>query len=305
MKSVVLIGGGHGLSNLVKGFKCENLDLNIIVASTDDGGHTGMLREEFDCVAVGDLRMVLNELLSDKSVLKDMFDYRFNKLHGVENISLGNLLIVSLIEKYKDINGVIKYFKDKENISANVYLSSSNPVVLCAEDECGNIVKFERIIGESNCKIKQLFVDGTPIVNEEMIEKIKNADIIALSPGSLYTSVAAVLCIDKINEAIRKSKASIVYSCNIMTQDGETKDFSVKDHVDVLENVLGKRIDRIIVNDGDIPLDVLEKYKKENSKVVVCQKKEKNYEFYDVVEIKEGKIRHNSELVKKIILSQG
>ena len=107
MKKIVLIGGGHGLSNLVEGFKDEEVDLTIIVASTDDGGHTGKIRKEFDIVAVGDLRMVLSQLIDEKSSLKDIFDYRFNSLHGENKVSLGNLMITSLWMKYKDIDKVI------------------------------------------------------------------------------------------------------------------------------------------------------------------------------------------------------
>lgn len=303
-KSVVLIGGGHGLSNLVRGFKNEDIDLNIIVSSTDDGGHTGKIRDEFDSVAVGDLRMVLNELIDDSSSLKDIFNYRFECLHGTSSVSLGNLMIVSLWKKYLDIDKVIKYFKEKEGIKANVYLSSNNPLTLCAECENDEIIKCERVIGVSNKKIKRLFVDKKAVCNEEMLEKLENADIIVLCPGSLYTSVGSVLCIDEIKSCILKSEAMIDYVCNIMSQDGETKGYSVWDHVNALENIMNKKIDRVIVNEGKISADIKEKYREENSFVVVCDKFDFNYEFYDLVEIKDEKVRHNSELVKKIILEQ-
>ena len=116
MKKIVLIGGGHGLSNLVEGFKDEEVDLTIIVASTDDGGHTGKIRKEFDIVAVGDLRMVLSQLIDEKSSLKDIFDYRFNSLHGENKVSLGNLMITSLWMKYKDIDKVIEYINSYDNL---------------------------------------------------------------------------------------------------------------------------------------------------------------------------------------------
>ena len=155
-KKVVLIGGGHGLSNMVKGFKDEDVDLTIIVSSSDDGGHTGKIRQEFQTVAVGDLRMVLNELISDDSSLKDIFDYRFNSLHGANKVSLGNLMITSLWMKYKNIDKVISYFKEKEKIAASVFLSTNNPITLCAKCDTGEIIKGECIIGESNKKIENL-----------------------------------------------------------------------------------------------------------------------------------------------------
>ena len=301
--SIVLIGGGHGLSNLVKGFKNEDIELNVIVASTDDGGHTGKIREEFNCIAVGDLRMVLSELISKQSVFQDVFDYRFNCLHGEKSVSLGNLVVLSLMKKYQDINKVLQIIKQKEGYSANVFLSSDSPVTLCAECEGNEIVKCERLIGCCGKKINRLFVEGNAICNEDMLKKIRDAGTIVLAPGSLYTSIGAVLCIDKIKEAILESGARVVYVCNIMSQYGETEGFKVEDHVKALEGMLGKSIERVIVNKGTIDEKILKKYREENSDIVEWEDKER-YEFYDLVEIREGKIRHNSELVKKIILYQ-
>ncbi len=303
-KKIVLIGGGHGLSNIVRGFKNEDLDLSIIVSSTDDGGHTGKIRKEFKTVAVGDLRMVLNELIDEKSSLKDIFDYRFNSLHGVNKVSLGNLMITSLWMKYNDIDKVIKYFKEKENIEANIFLSSNNPLTLCAKCEDGEIIEHECFIGKCNKKISELYSSNEAICNEVMLEKIRMADIIVLCPGSLYTSVGAVLCIDKIKEAICSSMASIVYVCNIMTEVGETNNYTVNDHVETLEKIMNKSIDRVIVNNGKIDDNIIEKYETEGGKMVECDDARENYELYDVVEIIDNKVRHNAELTKKIILRQ-
>ncbi len=304
-KKVVLIGGGHGLSNLVKGFKDDNsLDLTIVVSSADDGGHTGKIRKEFKIGAVGDLRMVLSELIKGDSSLKEIFDYRFNLLHGVSKVSLGNLMITSLWLKYKDIDKVIDYFRIKEGIRAKVFLSSNNPVTLCAK--CGNdeVIECEHFIGESNQKIVDLYSDVKAECNKEMLDEIKQADMIVLGPGSLYTSVGAVLCIEEIKKAINSSKASLVYVCNIMTQDGETRGYSVEEHENALSSIMGRKIDRVIVNNGKVSDDVLERYKKENSEFVSCREVKDYYEFGDLVEIVDGKVRHNSALTKKIILSQ-
>ena len=302
MRKVVLIGGGHGLSNLVKGFKNEDIDLTIIVSSSDDGGHTGKIRNEFNTIAVGDLRMVLNELLDNNSILKDIFDYRFDNIHGVSGVSLGNLIILSLLLKYSDIDKVIDCFKEKENIKANIFVSSNNPLTLCAGCKDREIIKCEHIIGESNKKIESLYFESEANCNPLMLDKIEKADIIVLCPGSLYTSVGAVLCVNKIKESIKKSKASIVYVCNIMTQDGETLGYSVKEHEESLINIMDRNINRIIINNGKIPEDVLERYKEENSSVVQCDEIKDNYEVYNLVEIYDNKVRHNSELTKKIIL---
>ena len=305
MKSnVVLIGGGHGLSNIVNGFKNENIDLSVIVSSTDDGGHTGKLRDEFDSVAVGDLRMILNEFIKDDSSLKEIFNYRFKSLHGTDNVSLGNLVIASLWKKYLDIDEVIKYFTNKEEINASIFLSSNNPLTLCAECEDGEIIRCERLIGVCNKNIKRLFVDDEPVCNKKMLEKIKMADKIVLCPGSLYTSIGSVLCIDKIKKAIKESSASLIYVCNIMSQNGETKGYSVNKHVKVLEDILEKKIDRVLINSKSVNGETLKNYRKENSEVVICDEVKSNYEFYDFLEIVDDKVRHNSEFVKKIILGQ-
>lgn len=303
-KKVVLIGGGHGLSNIVKGFKNEDIDLTIVVASSDDGGHTGKIRKEFQTVAVGDLRMVLSELIRDDSSLKDVFDFRFNSLHGTSKVSLGNLMITSLWMKYKDIDKVIEYFRKKEGIKANIYLSSNNPITLCAKCSEGEIIKQECIIGESNKVIETLYSENEAFCNQEMLAKIEEADIIVLGPGSLYTSVGAVICIDKIKKAISKSLASIVYVCNIMSQNGETLNYTVKDHEEALVKIMDHSIDRVIVNNGKVDDVILNKYKAENSSVVVCDEIKDYYEFYDLVEIIDNKVMHNSEITKKIILKQ-
>ena len=303
-KRIVLIGGGHGLSNIVRGFKNENVDLTVVVSSTDDGGHTGKIRNEFKTVAVGDLRMVLNELIDDNSALKEIFDYRFELLHGVNRVSLGNLMITSLWIKYQDIDKVIRYFKEKENIKADIFLSSNNPLTLCAKCEDGEIIKHECVIGESNKKIVSLYSEDEAVCNPLMLEKIEKADIIVLCPGSLYTSVGAVLCIDRIKESINNSLAKIIYVSNIMTQNGETINYSVKDHEETLSRIMGKSIDRVIVNCGDIRGDVLKRYEEEKASVVLSDEIKDYYEFYDLVEIYDDKVRHNSELTKKIILRQ-
>lgn len=303
-KKVVLLGGGHGLSNMVRGFKNEDIDLSIVVASTDDGGHTGKIRKEFKTVAVGDLRMVLNELIDDRSSLKEIFDYRFNTLHGIKKVSLGNLMIASLWMKYNDIDKVIEYFKEREKIEADIFLSSNNPLTLCAKCEDGEIIKCENIIGESNKKIIELYSDNEAINNEKMLKNIEDADIIVLGPGSLYTSIGAVLCIDKIKEAINNSRAIIVYVCNIMTQKGETLGYTVKDHEETLSLIMGKKIDRVIVNNGSVNAETLNLYKEEGAEVIQCDEVKDNYEFYDLVEIIDGKVRHNAVLTSKIILRQ-
>ncbi len=304
MKKVVLIGGGHGLSNLIKGFKKENIDLSVIVSSTDDGGHTGIIREEFNCVAVGDLRRVINEFIDKESVFKDVFNYRFDCLHGIKGVSLGNLMIISLLEKYKDINKVIDCFREKESIKSKIYLSSSNSLTLCARCEDGEIVSCEKEIGVSNKKINELFVDKRAICSKQMLEDIVLADVIVLSSGSLYTSLGSVLCIDEIKAAIKNSKASIFYVCNIMEQDGETLGYSVEDHVAAIENIMDRKIDKVIINNGSIEKDILDRYKEEHSKMVEWVSIKDNYEFYDLVEIDDGKVRHDGDLVAKIILNQ-
>ena len=304
MKKVVLIGGGHGLSNIVKGFKNENVDLTIVVSSTDDGGHTGKIRDEFNVVALGDLRRVLYELLDDNVFLKNVFDYRFDLLHDVDKVSLGNLILCCLYNKYGDINKVIDFFKEKENIKANVYLSSDNPLTLCAKCKNGEVVKNEHMIGICDKKIEDLYVDGEAICNVSMLKKIEEADVIVLGPGSLYTSVGSVLCIDKIKNAIKASFAEIVYVCNIMCQKGETSNYNVNDHEEALVKIIDRKIDRVIVNIGKIEEDVLKRYEGECRGLVNLTEIKQYYELYDLVEIEDNKVIHNSELTKKIILKQ-
>ena len=168
----------------------------------------------------------------------------------------------------------------------------------------GEIIEHEYLIGKCNKKISELFSSNEAVCNEQMLEEIRESDIVVLCPGSLYTSVGAVLCINKIKEAICDSMASIVYVCNIMTQSGETNNYTVSEHVEALEKIMNKNIDRVIVNNGKIDEDIIEKYKNENSEVVECIDAKDNYEMYDLVEIIDDKVRHNAELTKKIILHE-
>ena len=225
-------------------------------------------------------------------------------MHSCENVSLGNLVISSLIKKCGDVDKAIDLFCKKEDINCNIYLSSKNPLTLCAESVEGEIIKCERMIGTSNKEIAKLYTDKEAVCNNKMIESIEKADVIVLSPGSLYTSVGAVLCIDKIKQSLKNSKASIVYVCNIMTQYGETNGFTVGTHVKALEKIMERKIDRVLINKGKIENEILNRYMLENSEVVKFDIKDKSYEFYDLVEIIDNKVRHNSELVKKIIFNQ-
>jgi uncharacterized cofD-like protein len=296
-KKIVLLGGGHGLSNICGAFKDD--DVSIIVSSSDDGGHTGKIRDEFGCVALGDLRMVLSELVDDP-----FLNYRFKKLHEVNNVSLGNLMLLSLFDKYDNVDLMLDEIKKIFKIKPNIYLSTSNPVTLHALCEDGSVIDHERIIGESNAKIENLFVDKA-FCNEKMIEKILEADLIVLCPGSLYTSIGSVLCVDDIKKAIQKSSAKIMYICNIMTQNGETLGFNACDHVEVLEKIMDKKIDKVIINKEKIPLVLLNKYIKENSEPVSFDNLDDDrFEFHNMLDLKGGNARHSSKIVREIIFNQ-
>ncbi len=303
-KKVVLMGGGQGLSNIVKGFKgLENIDLSIVVTSADDGGHSGTIRDEFNTVGLGDLRMVIDALLDDKSSLKDIMNYRFKKLHNVQKVSLGNIYLLSLYEKFKDYDKVIKYLKSKENIKANVYLSSNTPLTLCAKYESGKLAMGECVIPNDEEKVQELFYIETPTCNPSMLKAIEKADIIVLGPGSLYTSVGAVLALNQIKAAIKKSNAKIVYVCNIMTQVGETSNYYVSDHETTLNEMLPRNIDRIIVNTGEVDEKYLDLYKlnKYGWGRVRCEFKKDNYEFYDLVKYEDNQVLHDSKKTANII----
>ena len=260
-KKVVVFGGGNGLSYLLRGLKQFPMDLTAIVSVCDDGKSTGILREEFNVPAVGDIRRVLVSLSETEPLVEELFNYRFNTTSDLNGHTVGNLLLTAMREITGNLSDGIESLSKVLNLKGKVVPLTEDNVILMGEMEDGNIVCGEHNITIDKRKIKRVYYKEEPKATIEAIKAIKDADLIIFSMGSLFTSIIPNLICKEIIEAIDKSSADIMYICNIMTQPGETEDFTVTDHVKMLNSYLGKRkIDVVLANKGMIDISLAKKY---------------------------------------------
>ena len=301
-KKVVVLGGGTGLSTLLKGLKLFPLDITAVVSVSDDGKSTGRLREEFNTIAVGDIRRVLISLAYTEPLIEDLMNYRFNTTSDLNGHTVGNLLLTALINITGNISDGIESLSKIFNLKGKVLPLTEDNVILSAIMKDGTKVIGEHNITSSNKQIKKVFYKDKSTTNPIVLKEIKDADLIILSMGSLYTSVIPNLINDDIKKELKNSKAKIMYVCNMMTQPGETDNFTASDHIKALNEYLGKRkVDIIIANDGDIKDEIIEKYKfnekkekvlfdKDNLKKLGLKIIHNNY-----VDVSTGMIRHRTD----------
>ena len=309
MKLAVL-GGGTGLSQLLRGLKKLPFDISAIVSVCDDGSSTGRLREEFHTPAVGDIRKVLISLSENEEQIKKLFDYRFNTSSDLDGHALGNLLLTGAAEITGSVSEGIELVNSLLKLQGKVIPLTEDDVTLMGKMKSGKVVMGEHLITEYDDKIDSVYYKDIPCVNGDVLKAIRKADAIVLSMGSLFTSIIPnLLCKEVINE-IDKSKAKIIYVCNIMTQPGETDDFKVSDHVKLLNSYLGKRkVESVILNNGKIDSNIIENYETSEQKDLVLvdydNLKKMNLDIIDndYIMIDNGMIRHNTLRVAIDILS--
>ena len=282
MKKVVVLGGGTGMSNLLRGLKQYPLDITAIVTVCDDGKSTGILREEFNIPAVGDIRRVLVALSETEPLVMDLFNYRFNTSSDLDGHTVGNLLLTAASEIRGNLSDGIEALSKVMNLKGKVVPLTEDNVVLMADMEDGSVIEGEHHITETNAKIKRVYYKEEAVATKEALEAIRNADLILFSMGSLFTSIIPNLLIDEVVKEIEKSKAKIMYVCNMMTQPGETDDFTVTDHVKALNGYLGKRnIDLVLANTGKIDEEMARFYETQEQKDPVIFDEE-NFEKYGI-----------------------
>ncbi len=301
MTKVAVLGGGTGLSTLLCGFKKLPFEISAIVSVCDDGSSTGRLREEFNTPAVGDIRKVLISLSGDEENVRKLLDYRFNTSSDLDGHALGNLILTGANEICGNMSGAVELTASMLNLKGKVIPLTEDNVTLVGEMNDGSIVSGEHNITEYDGKIKRVFYENKPKVNEDVLKAIREADAIVLSMGSIFTSIIPNLLCDEVIHEIDKSSGKIIYVCNIMTQPGETDDFSVSDHIKLINNYLGKRkVDVAVVNSGAIDNDIILKYATmEQKDLVVFDRDNIDKLDVDVIEndyilIDDGSIRHNA-----------
>ena len=263
---IVAIGGGHGLSMLLKGLKQKTSNISAIVTVADDGGSSGRLREEMDIIAPGDLRNCLVALADKDTALEQLFQYRFGGEGELSGHSLGNLFLAALIKEFGNAQNALEAASTVLNIRGKVMPATAERIRLLAKMSDGKEIEGESEIaayGESRkTKILHMsMIPAAPIAVGDALEAIRHADLITLGPGSLYTSVLPDLLVPEILQAIKESNAPCLYICNVMTQPGETEGYTVSDHVKALIEHVGKDvIDYVLVNNARPTREILKKY---------------------------------------------
>lgn len=275
-KKVIAFGGGTGMSYLLRGLKQYPLDITAVVSVCDDGGSTGKLRSEFDILAPGDIRKVIEALSDNENELSNLLNYRFESNGDLNNHSLGNLILLAEMKIQGSAKKAIETLSSILKLKGHVLPFTEDGVTLVGEMEDGTIIEGEHNITEYPQRIKRVYYKQEPTISLELLEDIRDADLIVLSMGSLFTSVIPNLLSKDVRKAIDESNAKIVYCCNLFTQPGETDDFKVSDHIKTLNSYLGNRkIDYVIANTGEINSELALKYSTlEQKDPIVLDKKE-------------------------------
>lgn len=299
-KKVVVLGGGNGMSTLLRGLKQFPLDLTSIVSVCDDGKSTGILRKEFNTPAVGDARRVLIALSETEPLFEKMFNYRFETEGYLNGHAVGNFLIQAMTDITGSMSEGIKALGKVLNLKGNVIpLTENGDITLVAEMMDGKIIEGEHLITEEKGTIKKVYYKKNPEINKQAIQAIIEADLIILSVGSLYTSIIPNLIPNEIKQAIKYSKAKIMYICNIMTQPGETDKYKVSDHINKINEYLDERkVDVVIANNGKIDQDIIDKYStlEQKDPVILDEENIKDVEIIsdNLIAIEEGSLRHDT-----------
>ena len=260
--NVAVVGGGHGLSVLLRGIKEATSNVTAVVTVADDGGSSGRLREEFGIIPPGDLRNCLVALADTEPLMEKLFQYRFKGKSELAGHSFGNLFIAAMNEVTGDMEQALQESSKVLAVKGQVLPASKDHVRLDAIMEDGTVVEGESQIPEVHKKIHRvrLFPEHVQPV-QSALDALKNADAIILGPGSLYTSIMPNLLVDGVAEAIRKSKAVKIYICNVMSQPGETDGYTASMHAKAIIDHGGKGIiDYMLVNDSPISPDMQEYY---------------------------------------------
>ncbi len=305
---IVIIGGGTGLPVLLRGLKQYPVDITAIVTVADDGGSSGRLRQDLHIPPPGDIRNVLAALSDVEPLIEEMFQHRFATANELSGHSLGNLILAAMTSITGNFVHAIQEMSKVLNVRGKVLPAANQSVVLHAEMEDGTIVSGESKIPYSGKKIKKVFLTPKNIkALPETLHAIRQADMIIIGPGSLYTSILPNLLVPKLGSEVCRSKAKKVYICNLMTQAGETLDYSASDHVKALyDHMSCAFINTILVNNEEIPPHIQERYSEEMAKPVVYDTdalSELGLEILhgEIVSHENGMIRHDTKEVAQML----
>jgi len=307
---IAAIGGGTGLAVLLSGLKNYSSNISAVVTVADNGGSSGRLRQQFDVLPPGDIRNCLVALADAPALMRDLFQFRFDGNSEFSGHSFGNLFLTVMTRLTGDFEKAIKETSKVLALRGQVIPSTLEDVTLVAHFNDGSTIIGEDQIPRARKAINRVnLAPEQPLATQDALKAIKEAQIIILGPGSLYTSIIPNLLIKEITREIAESEALKIYVCNMMTQPGETDGYSVADHIQALVKHSHVHIlDYCLVNNGEVPPEILGRYSKDKSLLVINDRKQAEGLGYRVVEedfsmVVEGVIRHDPEKLAKIILS--
>ena len=306
MKNVVVIGGGTGLSVMMRGLKqIKNINLTAIVTVADDGGSTGRIRRQFHIPAMGDIRNVMCAMAEEESIFTSLMNYRFEGEEGdVGGHNLGNLILTALTKTTGSFMEAIQTFSKFLNVKGEIIPSSLQVITLYAVMEDGTIVRGESNIPNFDNQIERVFYEEKVEPTREALQAIHEADVIVYGIGSLYTSIIPNLIVDGIVDELKENPVKKIYFCNAMTQPGETDNFSLEDHVRALQNhSYEKAIDIVITHNNRAEQRLLDKYKAMGSVPVRVMEEKHSYTILerDVLSFDDDLIRHDSNKIRDVL----
>ena len=305
---VVTIGGGTGLSVLLRGLKKYPLEITAVVTVADDGGSSGKIRSDMNIPSPGDIRNVIAALSDVEPYLEKMFQYRFDS-GEVKGHPVGNLMIAAMTDIHGDFSTAVKVMSRILNVRGTVLPTTNDIATLNAVLSDGEIIRGESSITKAGGVIDHVYITPSRVKpNEDVLRAIEEADYIIMGPGSLYTSIIPNLVISKVSEKIRESNAKKIYVCNVMTQHGETDNYTVSDHIVAINKHVEENIfDLVIANSREFDDSILSKYHKEKQEPVKIDQEKieelgiKLIKNNDVGIVDNNTIRHNAEKVSELI----
>lgn len=308
-EKIVAIGGGTGLSTMLRGIRHHTENVTAVVTVADDGGSSGILREDYDMLPPGDVRNCVSALANIDPELGEILNFRFD-CGTFDGHSLGNIILAAINDMSPTFETAVKKFCKLAGVVGRVCPVTNESVVLNARLADGTVISGESKIGihRDNNKIESVFLTPSARAVDEVLTAIGEAEIIVMGPGSLYTSIIPNFLVDGVVDAIHKSSAIKIFVCNIMEQPGETEGYSVNDHLEALEKHSYKGIaDVVIANNAPVPDELKSKYLAEYANQVVLDSElittHSRLLEGNLVLVQDGQIRHNFSRLARVIIN--
>lgn len=306
---IVAIGGGTGLSTMLKGLKLHTHNITAVVTVADDGGSSGVLRSDYGMLPPGDVRNCVSALSDIDPELGEILNFRFHE-GALDGHSLGNIILAAINELSPTFETAVRRFCKLAGVVGRVYPVTNDNVMLSAQLSDGTIINGESNIGKhrSNRPIDHVFLTPKATAVENVLRAIHEAQIIVLGPGSLYTSIIPNLLVDGVVEAIHNSNAVKIYVCNLMEQEGETEGYSVNDHLEAIEKHSYRGIaDVVIASNAIVPEELRMKYSSQYAHPVRVDAEKvmtrSNLMLGNLMLIQDGQVRHNFSRLARVILN--